>query len=85
MDDVVAESHGYSGADIETVCKFARMIGVRELLQLAPSMSEAQRMAATPRPVSLQDVVTALCTINRSVDSDTLAKMSDFAMAFGEK
>lgn len=84
LEAAVARSSGYSGADLATVCRYAQMIPVRELIARAPLLSHHEREAACPRAVTADDVGAALDVIHRSVDADTLAAHEQWAREYGE-
>ncbi len=84
LDEAVRASEGYSGADLQTVCRFASMAGVRDLLQCAPHMTHEERQRARPRDVSQEDLAAALRTINPSVDAHTVEQHLAWARNFGE-
>ena len=84
LAEAVRRSEGYSGADLQTVCRFASMVGVRELLRRAPAMTHGERRTARPRPVVEDDLLEALRTINRSVDAATVTQHDAWAASFGE-
>ncbi len=80
LAEAARRAEGYSGADLQTVCRCAAMAGVRELLLRAPHLAPGER----PRPVSEEDLLAALATVNRSVDPHTVSLHRDWAASYGE-
>lgn len=81
---VVEQTEHYSGADIESVCRMATMVPLRELLPKMSALSEEERAQARPRPVELKDVMCALERIRPSVDASTVEMHKQWADQFGE-
>ena len=85
LEEAVRQSEGYSGSDLNTVCRSAAMVGVRELLERVESMTREERQTARPRDVTRDDLAQALRSINRSVDDATIARHEEWAAEFGER
>lgn len=91
-DELAAKSSGYSGADIQCVCRDASMMGMRILVEQMnkQGLSKAEKQAALKErqsqlssAVTRQDFILALSKISRSVSSNDLTRFSDWMSEFG--
>merc|ERR1711937_113470 len=88
LDDLVAGSAGYSGADVTNVCREASMMGLRKRMLKARQQGIA--LANMPGlkeevdvPVNQADFVEALKNVSKSVGSEDLQNFSDWMKEFG--
>lgn len=83
LDEAVARTAGYSGSDLRSVCRYAELAAVRELIDRAPSMPEHEKLSARPRAVTQNDILLSLDKISKSVDSGTIENHEEWKRKFG--
>jgi len=88
MQDLVARTKGYSGADVTNVCREAAMMGLRKRMAKArqEGLKVAQMQALKDEldvPVSQQDLQDAVVNVCKSVGNDDLQHFHDWMKEFG--
>jgi katanin p60 ATPase-containing subunit A1 len=92
LDELAQKAAGYSGADVANVCRDASMMSVRRIMEAArkKGLGREQMQAmlkeqkeALQSAVTMEDFLTALSKVNRSVSDQDLLRYSDWMTEFG--
>ena len=91
INELVAKTEGYSGADITNVCRDAAFMPIRRKFMSASFSLEAaaqntqQQNEAIEEPLTMDDFEAALQAISKSVSSDQLTQFKTWMAEFGAK
>lgn len=84
IDQVVASTPGYSGADITIVCRDAAMMAMRRAIKgKTPKEIKEMGDAVSNMPMTMEDIQMALKKVNKSVHQEDIAKHKKWGEDFG--